>query len=369
MKRREFVSALGTAGGLGLAGCLTQDGSGTPQTTATATAGEPSGTLTVATYTSFVDSPSTGPGGWVKEHFEKRYDDVTIEWKTPENGLTEYVQRRQQDVSIDADVYLGLNVDDLVTIDDALGEKRLFRELNRSDIGHAGRVRSELEFDDPNERVLPYDTGYISLVYDAGAVDQPKTFEDLTKPEYEGTLLAQNAQSTDSGQAFMLWTVNTIGEDGYLDYWKRLQDNDAKILGSWWNAYKAYLDGERPIVVSYSTDQVFANRDDLPMSRHQVGFLNDQGYANPEGMAIFEGTDKSRLATEFLDFMLASETQAEVAVRNVQFPAVTDDHVSLDDSFTQYAFRPPETVAYSYEELQGNLSTWVEDWAKTIASN
>ncbi|MCT9094874.1 thiamine ABC transporter substrate binding subunit [Haloarchaeobius sp. HME9146] len=382
MRRRDFVSAVAAAGGLGLAGCLTNDGSGgtdgngggTATTTSqaaqkTTTTGEPSGTLTVATYESFVESPSSSPGAWIKEQFEAQYDDVTIEWKTPKNGVTEYVQRRSEGVSVDADVYVGLNVDDLVTIDDTLGEKRLFGELPRSDVSNAARVRSELEFDDPKGRVLPYDTGYISLVYDKGRVDAPQTFEDLTTDPYSGTLLAQNAQNTDSGQAFMLWTVATMGEDSYIDYWKELQNNDVKILGSWWSAYSAYLDGERPIVVSYSTDQVYANRDDLDMSKHQVGFLNDQGYANPEGMAVFQNTDKPRLATEFLNFMLASETQAELAVRNVQFPAVSDDHVSLPASFDDYAFRPPETVAYTYEELKGNLSTWTEEWAKTIASN
>ncbi|WP_435359959.1 thiamine ABC transporter substrate-binding protein [Haloarchaeobius sp. DFWS5] len=385
MKRRSFVAALGAAGGLGLSGCLSQDSEdadtntsssgnegagtgGTSKTTATST-GEPSGTLTVGTYPSFVDSPSTGPGGWVKQQFEKQFDDVTIEWKTPENGVTEYVQRRQQGAGVDIDVFVGLNVDDLVTIDDALGDERLFDELARDNISNASRVRSELEFDDPKGRVLPYDTGYITLVYDENEVSEPQTFEDLTSSEYSGTLLAQNAQSADSGQAFMLWTIDAFGADGYLDYWRELLDNDVKILGSWWDAYSAYLDAQRPMVVSYSTDQVFANQDDLDMARHQIGFLNDQGYANPEGMAIVKGSDQTRLATEFLNFMLASDTQAALAQRNVQFPAVTDEHVSLPESYTKFAHRPSESVSYTYEELAGNLTGWTEEWAKTVASN
>ncbi|WP_435348200.1 thiamine ABC transporter substrate-binding protein [Haloarchaeobius sp. HRN-SO-5] len=360
MKRRAFLTTVGGTGVAALAGCLTRGNGG----------GEPSGTLTVATYESFVDSPSTSPGGWIKDAFESNYDDVTVDYVTPSNGVTDFVQRRQQGATVDADVYVGLNVDDLVTIDDALGDDtRLFRELNRDAISNANRVRDELDFADPRNRVLPYDTGYISLVYDENEVSEPETFDDLTAPAYENTLLAQNAQSADSGQAFMLWTIDAFGPDGYLDYWRDLQGNGVRILGSWWDAYSAYLEGERPIVVSYSTDQVFANEDDLPMSRHQIGFLNDQGYANPEGMAVIDGTANADLAWEFVNFMLESETQAELAVRNVQFPAVTDEHVDLPESFDQYAHRPPESVSFGYEELSGSLSGWVEEWARTIASN
>ncbi|WP_257300737.1 thiamine ABC transporter substrate binding subunit [Haloarchaeobius sp. FL176] len=360
MRRRAFLSGAGSAGALALAGCLTQGGGG----------GEPSGTLTVATYESFVDSPSSSPGAWIKENFESEYDDVTVEYVTPENGVTNYVQRKQQGAPVEADVYVGLNVDDLVTIDATLGDDtRLFRELDRDFVANAEHLRPELEFGDPKSRVLPYDTGYISLVYDEDAVDEPATFDDLTSPAYEGTLLAQNAQSADSGQAFLLWTINEFGTDGYLDYWRDLQANDVRILGSWWDAYSAYLESERPMVVSYSTDQVFANEDDLPMNRHQIGFLEDQGYANPEGMAVVEDSGNVDLATDFFDFMLRGETQTEIAVRNVQFPAVTEDQVDLDDSFAQYAHRPPEAVSFDYEALEGNLSGWVDEWARTIASN
>ncbi len=143
-----------------------------------------------------------------------------------------------------------------------------------------------------------------------------------------------------------------------------------RILGSWGDAYSAYGNDEAPMVVSYSTDQVYANRADQDMDRHQIRFLNDQAYANPEGMAQFADTDSPGLAKSFMEFMLRPEVQAEIAVRNVAFPAITDAEFGDEHAeYEQYAQVPPEAVSFSYDELRGNLQGWIEEWSRQIAGN
>jgi thiamine transport system substrate-binding protein len=355
MKRRQFLgSAAGLAGAAGLSGCIAGTFGGQGD--------DLSGTLRVATYSSFVDAPSSSPGPWLKEHFEEEFPEATLEWKTPENEVNYYVERASRGVDLDADVYVGLNVDHLIRVDEKL-EDPLF-EPTADVLENYEHVKEDLVFD-PENRAIPYDTGYISLVYDENEVENPGTFDALTTEEYRGDLIVQNAQTAATGRAFLLWTIHEKGEDAYLDYWRDLADNDVRILGTWDDAYAAYSDGEAPMVVSYSTDQVFANRYEEDMSRHQVGFLNDQGYANPEGMAKFAGTDNDALAESFLDFVLRAEVQSEIAVRNVQFPAV--DNAELDEEFEKYAHEPPEPVTFTYEELAGNVDGWVEAWAREIA--
>jgi thiamine transport system substrate-binding protein len=114
---------------------------------------------------------------------------------------------------------------------------------------------------------------------------------------------------------------------------------------------------------------VYANRDGQNMAKHQVGFPNDQGYANPEGMGVVQGSDEVDLAYAFMDFVLRGDVQQTIALSNVQFPAVTDEHVDLPAAFSDYAYRPPEPVSLGYDELKGNLSGWVEDWSRLVASN
>ena len=384
MKRRTFVKsgAVGTL--VGLAGCVgsegadqettttedatTTDATTEPETTTSdseeTTEASLSGTLTVATYSSFVDAPSSSPGPWLKETFEKRHPDVTVEWATPENELNYYVQRRAQNVDIEADLFVGVNTDHLIRIDDKLGGKSLF-EPTADALDNYGHVKEDLKFD-PQQRAIPYDTGYISLVYDGNEVEAPGTFDALLNDEYEGDLIVENAQTAATGRAFLLWSIHVKGEDGYLDYWRKLKDNDVKILGSWDDAYTAWENGEAPMVVSYSTDQVYANRYDQDMSKHQVGFLNDQGYANPEGMAKFAGTDEPELAEAFMDFVLSADAQGEIAMRNVQFPAT--DWANVSAEFEKYAKEPANPVTFTYDELKGNVDEWVDSWAREIAS-
>lgn len=369
MKRRTFIRSAGATGVVALAGCTGGDGGSgtttTETTVETTTTSDPySRTLYVATYEPFIDAPSVSPGSWIKEEFESEYSDATLEWLTPESELNYFIQRRSNDVTIDADVYVGMNPDDLVRIDNKLGATPLFDTVPESEVPNAADVISDLRFD-PQDRAIPFDTGFLSLVYNGHEVENPGTFEALTQPAYEDTLLVQNAQASDPGQAFLLWTIAEFGEDGYLDYWQSLVDNGAKILGDWNAAYTAYTDGERPIVVSYSTDQVYAKRYDQDMQKHQVGFLNDQGYATPEGMARFADSDKPKLAAAFIDFMLSRKVQSKIPVLNVSFPATTN--ADPPEDFDQYAHRPPEVVTHTYEELSGSLDTWVEAWAQKIA--
>ncbi|ELZ10106.1 ThiB subfamily ABC transporter periplasmic binding protein [Halovivax asiaticus JCM 14624] len=364
MKRRTFVGAIGGGTLAGVAGCLTRDESGSPNSGDDLSGSPKSGTITVATYDSMIDG--TDPAGtWLKEAFEEAYPDATLEWTTAENGLNHYIQREAQDASLEADVYLGVNVDDLARIDDELGDGGLFLELADDRLDRTDRIRDGLAMGDPHGRVRPFDTGYISLVYDETVVDAPETFDDLLDPAYEGTLLAQNAQASDPGQAFLLWTIDAYGEDDYLEYWNDLAANDVRILKDWTESYYgAYMEEERPMVVSYSTDQVFAAAEGYDMSRHQIAFPEGQGYANPEGVGVFDRASNAALAHTFVDFLFSSDAQAEIAQRNVQFPAVAPEHVDLADDFDQYAHEPPEAVTIGYDRLRGNLDGWVEEWAR-----
>jgi thiamine transport system substrate-binding protein len=354
-----------------LAGCTGTDGgaNGTEanasttvgDSTATTASVSSGGTLQVATYSSFTGEGTAG--NWLKSAFEKRQSNVTVEFLTPENGVNQYVQRASQGAPIDADLYVGLNTAELVRIRKKLDEP-LFRSVGGR-LDGLDRVKKPLRID-PQGRAVPYDTGYISLVYNANEVQEPKTFDSLLESRYEGDLITENAQQSDPGRAFLLWSIITQGEKNYLDYWTELVDNGVKVLADWEPAYQAYTNGEAPMVVSYSTDQVYYHGPDVDISKHQIGFLNGQGYANPETMALFESANNPQLGRRFMEFVLTERAQSNIAVKNVQFPAVKG--VTPSKEFAKYAKEPPEVVTHSYDELAGNVETWVEEWSRLVAS-
>ncbi|WP_080506134.1 thiamine ABC transporter substrate binding subunit [Halorubrum sp. BV1] len=393
--RRRILALGGAAGAAALAGCSAErtngdeesgdDGAGsggdagdddTSEEEDEGEGDEGKPTLTVATYTNFIDAPSVSPGEWLKSEFESRFD-ATLEWATPDNEINYYVERAQSGVGIDADVYVGFNTEDLVRIDSELDDE-LFAEAG--EISGAEDVRDGLSFD-PFGRAVPFDTGYVSLVYDGTEAEAPATFEGLLDPEHAGALIAQNPGSSATGRAFLLHTVNRFGdgpdgavegEDGdpdydYLDYWTDLQANDVRVLGSWDDAYTAWSNGEAPMVVSYSTDQVFADMEGANLQEHQIRFLNDQAYATPEGMAVFAETDRPDLAREFMSFMLEPEVQGEIAQRNVAFPAT--DTATLPDDYAELAQEPADPVTFSYDELRGSVGGWIEAWERQFAEN
>ncbi|RLM68342.1 thiamine ABC transporter substrate binding subunit [Halorubrum sp. Atlit-26R] len=400
--RRRFLTAAGTAGAVALAGCSAErtgdegdggdgsgsDGDGTGDGTDTddgdgeGDGGDETPTLTVATYTSFIDAPSVSPGEWLKEEFESRVD-AELEWATPDNEVNYYVERAASGAGIDADLYVGLTTEDLVRVDEEL-DGDLFAEAG--EVEGRDAVKEGLRFD-PFDRAVPFDTGYVSLVYDGTATEAPGTFDGLLDDEHAGALIAQNPGASSTGRAFLLHTVNRFGDGGvasdgdgeaiagadgdpdydYLDYWTDLEENDVRVLGSWDDAYAAWSEGEAPMVVSYSTDQVFADMEGQDLDKHQIRFLNDQAYANPEGMAVFADADEPDLARRFMSFMLEPAVQGEIAQRNVAFPAT--DGAELPSDYAELAQEPADPVTFTYDELQGSVDAWVEAWERQFAGN
>ncbi|THE65797.1 thiamine ABC transporter substrate-binding protein [Salinadaptatus halalkaliphilus] len=365
MRRRTMVRGLATGTAVGLAGCITRNDDDEPNGEEPIDPdGEDEGTLRVATYSSLLAGEQSA-GEWLAEAFEDAYPDATLEWVVPESGIDHYVQRARYHAEIDVDVFLGVTVDQLVRIDTTLAS-RLFGSLERGRLEHAGRVRDDLAFEEPHDRAIPFGTGYVSLVYDERDLETPATFADLLEDAYEDALLTQDPRYSRPGRAFLLWTIAAYGED-YLEFWRSLAANGVEIRDRWSDAYLGdYLEGERPMVVSYSTDRVGAITADRNLDRHQVATLEESGYRTTEAIAIFEATTKRELAYQFVDFVLSREIQAELATRNVQFPAVTDEYVDLEGQFEMAAVEPEESVAFDYEELYDDLGNWLVEWEATI---
>jgi len=348
MQRRAFLRNAGAAGAALLAGC------------GSAPTGSTDGTLQVATYPSYVDAPSSSAGSYLKEEFDSRFD-ATLEWIPLEGELNHFIQRRQQGVGIDADVYAGIRQMDLVRIEQQL-EEPLFQATPPSELENGGSLKDDYLFDS-DERVIPTGGSYVSLVYDEDAV-QPETYEDIAESDQD--ILIPSPPSTTTGRMFLLMTINQFGEDGYLDYWSRLSEN-LTVTGDWGSAYTAYENREAAMITSYSTDQVYASQGDSPMSRHQIGFPNGQGYSYIGGAARFANTDKPDLANKFLNFLLEPEVQAEMAQLNVGIPATTN--AALPEDYSKYVYEPETTVRFSKERLANNLSTWTNEWSEQFASN
>src|SRR5690625_1619137 len=94
---------------------------------------------------------------------------------------------------------------------------------------------------DPENRVTPVDVGYVNFNLDLGWFEEndlqpPATLEELTAEEYRGLTIVLDPATSSPGLAFMLTTIARFGEEGWLEYWQDLVENDALVQGGWSDA-------------------------------------------------------------------------------------------------------------------------------------
>jgi len=227
---------------------------------------------------------------------------------------------------------------------------------------------------DPEYRLLPVDYGDVCLNYDKAwfqeqGIAPPANLEDLTQPEYKGLLVVENPATSSPGLAFMLATVGHFGQDGWLDFWAALRDNDLLVTAGWEDAYwgqATWWGGDRPIVVSYATSpaaEVYFAEEEMP--EPPTGNVLGTGacFRQIEFIGILAGTQNRDLAEQLIDFMLSQRFQEDIPLQMFVFPA--HEGASLPD-FYQWAERPSQPAEVDAAAIQANRETWIKEWTQTV---
>jgi thiamine transport system substrate-binding protein len=235
-------------------------------------------------------------------------------------------------------------------------------------------IPDELELDSEH-RLLPVDYGDVCLNYDKAWFDEqgiapPAMLEDLTKPEYRGLLVVENPATSSPGLAFMLATIGHFGEDGWLDYWTALRDNDVLVTAGWEDAYWGQStwagDGDRPLVVSYATSpaaEVYFSEGDL--SEPPTGNVLGSGacFRQIEFVGILEGAQNLDLAEKLVDFMLSRRFQEDIPLQMFVFPVHKDANLP---GFYQWAERPSQPAEVDAATIQARREDWIQEWTETV---
>ena len=228
---------------------------------------------------------------------------------------------------------------------------------------------------DSEYRALPVDKGDVCLNYDlewfeANAVDVPTSLEDLADPAYAGLTVVENPATSSPGLAFLMATVVTFGEDGFLDYWQQLVDNDVLVESGWSEAYYGAFTrygGDRPIVVSYASsppaEVIFA---DPPIDYAVTASVTAPGtcFRQIEFVGILNGTAHEAAARELVDFMLGETFQEGMPEFMFVFPS--NDSAELPQSFIDYASVPDEPATLDPATIAENRDSWIEAWTSVV---
>jgi len=229
---------------------------------------------------------------------------------------------------------------------------------------------------DPTNRLLPVDFGDVCLNYDIDWFNQkgiqpPRNLADLIEPAYKGLTVVQNPATSSPGLAFLFATIGTFGQDGFLDYWRKLQENDVYVTNGWSDAYYGKFTrakgGTHPIVVSYASSpaaEIFYSEKKLQNAPTAAVLSDGSAYRQIEFVGILRGTQKLAQAQKLIDFMLSPAFQKEIPLHMWVYPA--NPQTTLPDLFKNHAEQSQNPVMLSPQRIQANREQWIEAWTDQV---
>ena len=229
---------------------------------------------------------------------------------------------------------------------------------------------------DPSNGALPVDFGDVCLNYDkawftASDLEPPQNLSDLIDPAYVGLTVVENPATSSPGLAFLMATINTFGEEGYLDYWQQLVNNDLLITDGWeeayYGAFTAASDGDRPIVVSYASSppaEVFFAEEPLDQAPTAAVVGDGSCFRQIEFAGILKGTDHEAEARQLVDFMLEKVFQEDIPLHMFVYPA--NETAVLPDVFVRFSITPEHPAMIPPQDIAANRESWIEAWTDVV---
>lgn len=201
---------------------------------------------------------------------------------------------------------------------------------------------------------------YDIAFFEESGITPPKSWRELTKPEYESLTVVTNPRLSSPGLAFLATTFAGFETDAEVfEYWRNLRDNKVKIAGSWEDAY--FVDftrygGQRPIVLSYASSPAAEVEDGVA----QTAALRTECFRQTEYAAVLTNTPNPSGAQALVDFLTSAEFQASVPEAMYVYPAVSGVGVPAD--WAEHA-KPADSVLGEDLDFATNRERWLKDWS------
>ena len=191
---------------------------------------------------------------------------------------------------------------------------------------------------DPEHRLLPFDYGVFSFVYDTESdIPAPTSLEDLTSEIYKDQVILIDPRTSSVGLGLLMWTYNVLGEDNYLSWWSAMRDNMLTMADGWSSAYGLFTEGEAPLVISYTTSPVYhvLNED---TTRYQAVIFDEGHQETIEGIGILKNAKHRENAETFVDFIL-TEGQEDIVL--TETPIAKDTYTGYTRRYVPVVVKAP----------------------------
>ncbi len=307
--------------------------------------------LTIYTYDSFISE--WGPGPAIQEAFEAQCD-CAIEWTAVEDAATLLSRLRLEGDQTRADIVLGLD-------NNLMAEAQIEGLVQAHGISLEG-LDLPLEWNDPV--FVPFDYGYFAVIYDSEAWPiPPASLHDLVSGAPEPQIIIQDPRTSTPGLGLLLWMKAVYGPDAG-ENWERLSERVLTVTKGWSEAYGLFLEGEAPMVLSYTTSpayhQIVEGSD-----RYKAIIFPEGHYLQIEVAALVAGSQHADLAREFLSFMITPAFQEIVPTGNWMFPVI-----NIGDALPQEFLDLPEpeiSLLLGPMEVSRERHQWTKEWLDAMS--
>lgn len=242
---------------------------------------------------------------------------------------------------------------------------------------------------DPDEYLLPYDYGIISLYYQNQIINtsthpelQNLTLDSLLESDLLSMLIVENPKFSSPGLGFLLWTIAVYGDpkidfngllgEDWRDWW-RIAGKTVMITKSWGDAFDIFFEASegKPIMVSYGTSPAYGYCQWEDNSTSAV-VTYEKNKANAwlqiEGMGLVKNAPHKEHGKEFINWFLGTELQTELPEHQWMYPANTK--ANLSECFNQTAINPEKVNRLndliSPASLSQHLIQWQDEWEQVI---
>ncbi|MDO4670243.1 MAG: extracellular solute-binding protein [Aerococcus sp.] len=137
----------------------------------------------------------------------------------------------------------------------------------------------------------------------------PKTWDDLTKPEYKGLIIMSNPAISGTNYAVVKGLLDAKGETNGWQYFEKLNENIDFYSKRGKDPQEKTVQGEFAIGIIPVDNSAFEVAKDNDLT---VVYPDIIPWV-PEGVAIFKGSENVEVAKAFEDFMLTKEAQEIIA--------------------------------------------------------
>jgi thiamine transport system substrate-binding protein len=308
--------------------------------------------LVIYTYTSF--NSEWGPGPQIFSKFEEQCQ-CKLQIITPGDSGAVLNRAILEKNAPRADVLLGVS-------DSELAKSFAYDLWDPYRSPRLQQVPAELQLD-AQHRVTPFDHGYLAFIYDSEKIrEPPQSFDDLLAERFRQKIVISSPQTSSSGLSLLHWTIAAKGEDGFLEYWERLQPNLLTVTADWDTAYGLFTRGEVPLVLSYITSPAY-HLEYEQTERYRAAIFREGHYRQIEFVGVLKNAKHAGRARAFIDFLLSPEAQRVLPTTNWMYPAIA---VSLPASY-RVAPEPPAAALLPLEQVQQRNAQWLRQWSRQLS--